>query len=272
MNEKNVPIPSLLAVGAVHHHLTREGTRMKCGLVLESGEPREVMHFCLLLGYGYTLGDQGFPVPYTPGQWLTRSQLDAWTDRAKALGAGGLVWMRVRGDGADGTVAGLGEADLAAMLTDVWATLDLPGGPACTATLDPAVAPRISAQANLHGDAENLGHELRLVVSIDRDAAGLLAGAFFGTDGVSSVSEVQDAVGELANMCAGAVKTLLEGEWVIGIPTPGDETLVEALRAGIKAGLFPALAKFASLGEDVKIARATAKALQIGVQHGRKLT
>jgi len=51
-----------------------------------------------------------------------------------------------------------------------------------------------------------------------------------------------------------------------------DETLVEALRAGIKAGLFPALAKFASLGEDVKIARATAKALQIGVQHGRKLT
>lgn len=51
-----------------------------------------------------------------------------------------------------------------------------------------------------------------------------------------------------------------------------DEDLVQALRAGIKAGLFPTLAKFASLGEDVKIARATAKALQIGVQHGRKLT
>ncbi len=46
------PIPSLLATAAVHHHLIREGTRMRCGLVVESGEPREVMHFCLLLGYG----------------------------------------------------------------------------------------------------------------------------------------------------------------------------------------------------------------------------
>lgn len=123
----------------------------------------------------------------------------------------------------DGTVAGLGEADLAAMLTDVWDTLDLPGGPGSTATLDPAVASWISAQANLHGDAENLGNQLQLIVSVDRDAAALLSGAFFGTDGVSSVSEVQDAVGELANMSAGAVKTLLPGEWVIGIPTATDE-------------------------------------------------
>ena len=46
------PIPSLLATSAVHHHLIREGTRTKVGLVLESGEPREVHHFCLLLGYG----------------------------------------------------------------------------------------------------------------------------------------------------------------------------------------------------------------------------
>ena len=45
-------IPSLLAVGAVHHHLTREGTRTRAGLVVESGEPREVQHFCLLIGYG----------------------------------------------------------------------------------------------------------------------------------------------------------------------------------------------------------------------------
>ncbi len=51
-NEKMAPIPSLLAVSAVHHHLMRVGTRTKCGLVVESGEPREVHHFALLLGYG----------------------------------------------------------------------------------------------------------------------------------------------------------------------------------------------------------------------------
>ena len=45
-------IPSLLAVAAVHHHLVREGTRLQAGLVLESGEPREVHHFATLIGYG----------------------------------------------------------------------------------------------------------------------------------------------------------------------------------------------------------------------------
>src|ERR1043166_7827500 len=45
-------IPSLLAVAGVHHHLIREGTRTRVGLVLESGEPREVHHFSLLIGYG----------------------------------------------------------------------------------------------------------------------------------------------------------------------------------------------------------------------------
>ena len=48
----HAPIPSLLATSAVHHHLIREGLRMKVGLVVESGEPREVMHFALLIGYG----------------------------------------------------------------------------------------------------------------------------------------------------------------------------------------------------------------------------
>jgi glutamate synthase (NADPH/NADH) large chain/glutamate synthase (ferredoxin) len=47
-----VPIPALLAVAAVHHHLVREGTRLSAGLVLESGEPREVHHFATLIGYG----------------------------------------------------------------------------------------------------------------------------------------------------------------------------------------------------------------------------
>jgi glutamate synthase (NADPH/NADH) large chain/glutamate synthase (ferredoxin) len=46
------PIPSLLAVAAVHHHLVREGNRLQAGLVLESGEPREIHHFATLIGYG----------------------------------------------------------------------------------------------------------------------------------------------------------------------------------------------------------------------------
>jgi glutamate synthase domain-containing protein 2/glutamate synthase domain-containing protein 1/glutamate synthase domain-containing protein 3 len=47
-----VAIPSLLATAAVHHHLIREGTRTQAGLVVETGEAREVHHFCLLIGYG----------------------------------------------------------------------------------------------------------------------------------------------------------------------------------------------------------------------------
>ncbi|HUI95342.1 MAG TPA: glutamate synthase large subunit [Xanthobacteraceae bacterium] len=47
-----VPIPSLLACAAVHHHLIRQGLRMSVGLVVESGEPREVHHFACLAGYG----------------------------------------------------------------------------------------------------------------------------------------------------------------------------------------------------------------------------
>jgi glutamate synthase (NADPH/NADH) large chain len=46
------PVPSLLATGAVHHHLMRNGMRMKVGIIVETGEAREVHHFCLLLGYG----------------------------------------------------------------------------------------------------------------------------------------------------------------------------------------------------------------------------
>jgi glutamate synthase (ferredoxin) len=49
---EHAPIPALLAVAGVHHHLIREGTRTKVGLVLETGEPREVHHFSLLIGYG----------------------------------------------------------------------------------------------------------------------------------------------------------------------------------------------------------------------------
>ncbi len=47
-----VPIPSLLATAAVHRGLLNRGLRGEAGLIVESGEPREVMHFCLLCGYG----------------------------------------------------------------------------------------------------------------------------------------------------------------------------------------------------------------------------
>ncbi len=52
VNRENAPIPALLAVSAVHHHLIREGNRTNVALVVESGEPREVHHFALLVGYG----------------------------------------------------------------------------------------------------------------------------------------------------------------------------------------------------------------------------
>ena len=51
-NAELAPIPSLLLTSAVHHHLIREKTRTKVGLVVETGEAREVHHFALLLGFG----------------------------------------------------------------------------------------------------------------------------------------------------------------------------------------------------------------------------
>ena len=52
VSETDAPIPSLLACAAVHHGLQRRSKRASAGLVIESGEPREVQHFCLLCGYG----------------------------------------------------------------------------------------------------------------------------------------------------------------------------------------------------------------------------
>ena len=52
VDEKHAPIPALLAMSGLHHHLIREGKRTKVGIALETGEPREVHHFCLLIGYG----------------------------------------------------------------------------------------------------------------------------------------------------------------------------------------------------------------------------
>jgi glutamate synthase (NADPH) large chain len=49
---ERVPIPALLATSAVHHHLIRQGLRTSTGIVVETGEAREVHHFCALAGYG----------------------------------------------------------------------------------------------------------------------------------------------------------------------------------------------------------------------------
>ncbi len=57
LSDRNVgperaPIPSLLSVAGVHQHLVRCGTRLRCGLIIESGEPREIHHMATLIGYG----------------------------------------------------------------------------------------------------------------------------------------------------------------------------------------------------------------------------
>ena len=96
-------IPSLLATSSVHHHLIREGTRMKVGLVIESGEPREVMHLALLIGYGAAainpylifdvlhspMGNKVLPIDITPQ--------DAQANIIKALEKGILKVMSKMG-------------------------------------------------------------------------------------------------------------------------------------------------------------------------------
>ncbi|HEX5006976.1 MAG TPA: glutamate synthase central domain-containing protein, partial [Hyphomonadaceae bacterium] len=52
VSAERIPIPALLALSAVHHKLIRQGLRMQTGLVVETGEAREVHHFCTLAGYG----------------------------------------------------------------------------------------------------------------------------------------------------------------------------------------------------------------------------
>ncbi|MEW6355452.1 MAG: glutamate synthase large subunit [Planctomycetota bacterium] len=52
IDKDNAPIPSLLAAAGLHHHLIRRGLRTSAGIVVETGEAREVMHFALLIGYG----------------------------------------------------------------------------------------------------------------------------------------------------------------------------------------------------------------------------
>ena len=52
VSAERIPVPALLATSAVHHHLIKEGARTEVGLVIETGEAREIHHFCTLAGYG----------------------------------------------------------------------------------------------------------------------------------------------------------------------------------------------------------------------------
>jgi glutamate synthase domain-containing protein 2/glutamate synthase domain-containing protein 1/glutamate synthase domain-containing protein 3 len=87
-----VAIPSLLAVGAIHHHLVRAGTRLQAGLVVESGEPRSVQSMAVLIGYGAAAVN-----PYlmlaTIDQLVDEGRLDLTREEAderalKAIGKG----------------------------------------------------------------------------------------------------------------------------------------------------------------------------------------
>jgi glutamate synthase (ferredoxin) len=66
IDKDNAAMPALLATAGMHHHLIRNGNRTKIGLVLESGEPREIHHFALLIGYGV-----GAVCPYLAYESLT---------------------------------------------------------------------------------------------------------------------------------------------------------------------------------------------------------
>src|SRR2546423_1849513 len=76
-------IPSLLATAAVHHHLVRHGERTRCGLVVESGDAREVHHMCLLIGYG--AGAVNPWVAFETLDDLIQEGVLAGLDRAKAV-------------------------------------------------------------------------------------------------------------------------------------------------------------------------------------------
>ena len=52
VSQQLIPIPALLAVSSLHHHLIRKGLRTHCSLIVDSGEPRQIHHFALLFGYG----------------------------------------------------------------------------------------------------------------------------------------------------------------------------------------------------------------------------
>ncbi|RAK52803.1 glutamate synthase large subunit [Phenylobacterium deserti] len=100
-SEDRIPIPAALATAAVHHHLIRQGLRMQTGLVIETGEAREVHHFCVLAGYGAEAVN-----PYLAFETLEQlraqsnsaiSAYDARKNYIKAVGKGMLKVMSKMG-------------------------------------------------------------------------------------------------------------------------------------------------------------------------------
>ena len=98
---ERIPIPAALATAAVHHHLIRQGLRMQTGLVIETGEAREVHHFCVLAGYGAEAVN-----PYLAfetleqirvGNGLTLSAYEVRKNYIKAVGKGVLKVMSKMG-------------------------------------------------------------------------------------------------------------------------------------------------------------------------------
>src|SRR3989475_3849228 len=83
LTRERAPIPSLLATAAVHHHLVRRGERTRCGLVIETGDAREVHHMCLLIGYG--AGAVNPWVAFETLDDLIQEGVLAGLDRAKAV-------------------------------------------------------------------------------------------------------------------------------------------------------------------------------------------
>ncbi|MCI3134563.1 glutamate synthase large subunit [Phenylobacterium aquaticum] len=96
-----IPIPAALATAAVHHHLIRQGLRMQTGLVIETGEAREVHHFCVLAGYGAEavnpyLAFETLEQLRTNNGW-TQSAYDVRKNYIKAIGKGVLKVMSKMG-------------------------------------------------------------------------------------------------------------------------------------------------------------------------------
>jgi glutamate synthase (NADPH/NADH) large chain len=94
VSKHRLPIPAALVTGAIHHHLVEHGLRMQTGLVVETGEAREVHHFCVLAGYGAE----------AVNPWLAFDTIAGLTDAAdaqanyiKAVGKGILKVMSKMG-------------------------------------------------------------------------------------------------------------------------------------------------------------------------------
>ncbi|MGY1842904.1 glutamate synthase large subunit [Modestobacter sp. SYSU DS0875] len=136
-DENRAPIPSLLMTAAVHHHLVRERTRMEVGLVVESGDCREVHHVALLLGYGAAavnpyLAFESVEDLIRSGQLTGIEPAQAVRNVVKAMGKGVLKVMSKMGISTVGSytmaqifeTVGLSEALVDDYFTGTSATLD----------------------------------------------------------------------------------------------------------------------------------------------------